>query len=278
MKQMAKGPVVRKKLGFTAAIALLVLVVLLSSCEEKAKPKPEPLWLTDNSAAELELPPEQKQLLDKLMMVGAVLSPGPLQRINPQWTALASEFTGKYVDEWKNPEALKRFAQDLDRKDRAALRRLGEYFRLALCGGVLAEDINAGKREALRGMVELLRYEGESRLWSVRQDESGSHLDSPSLRLLETAIPDAGIALPYDWKPASWYERIYEKWLAWWKENHNFLVYDADAWIYTVKTAAKESGKPLNPVSGEEMTPEEIKAYDAVLARVLDWIKNTRLY
>ena len=261
-----------------SGIFFLVLLVLLSSCEDKPQTGPVFMGQDKDLSGELELIPEQKQLLDKITMIGPVLNPGPVQKINAQWSKLASEFCSKYMNEWKNPEALKRYADNLDRKDQAALRRLGEYFRLSLCGSVLAGDVQAGKREALRGVIELVRHEGESRLWNILQDKSGSYVDSPSLRILETVLPEAGVALDYDWKPVSWHEAIYGKWLAWWKENHRFLVYDSEKQVYTVNAKAKESGKPVNPVSGEEMTPEEIEAYNAVLARILDWIENTRLY
>lgn len=269
---------VRRKKCFTACLSVLAVLVALSSCEEKPKQRPEPAGSGMGLTAELELLPEQKQLLGKLTMIGPVLNPGPVQKMNAQWNMLAAEFTDKYVNEWKNPAALKRFAEGLDRKDQAALRSLGEYFRLSLCGRVLAEDVRAGKREALRGVIELLKYEGETRFWSILQDKSGSYVDSPNLRLLETTLPDAGITLDYDWKPVSWYERVYGMWLAWWNENHSFLVYDRDRRVYIVDKKLKESGKPVNAVSGEEMTPEEIEAYNAVLARILDWIKGTALY
>jgi hypothetical protein len=269
---------IRREICFTAGISLFAALVLLASCGEKQKTGPIIMGPEKSPTEVLELHPEQKQLLDRLVMMSPVLNRGPIQKMNPQWTALASEFTGKYMNEWKNPEALKRYAGELDRKDQAALRTLGEYFRLALCGSVLGEDTCAGKREALRGLIELVKYEGEAGFWNIIQDKSGSCVDSPSLGLLETALPDAGIALDYDWKPAGWYEKVYEQWLAWWKENHSFLIYDRDRQVYIVSRKARESGKPVNPVSGEEMTPEEIKAYDTVLARILDWIKNTALY
>ncbi len=270
--------ITRRRVGSAAGVIFLAVIVVLSSCEEKRKAGPIIMGPEKSAPEELELHPEQKRLLSRLVMMSPVLNPGHVQRINTQWSALASQFCDKYMNEWKNPEALKQYAQELDEKDQAAFQRLNDYFRFFLCGGVLREDTYAGKREALRGIMELVRYEGESRFWSILQNESGSCVESQSLGLLEKVLPEAGVALPYDWKPESWHEKIYGMWLAWWKENHKFLVYDADKQVYKLNSKAKESGKPVNPVSGDEMTPEEIETSDAVLARILDWIKKTRFY
>ncbi len=266
----------------SAAAAANVIVstaalLFLFACAEAPTTEGDSLEPSGKKGERSELFLRQRQLLEKMINTKPTLGAPPNQQLNASFNSMLGKFLEKFKQEWQNPAAMAEFFEEQDEKGKSIVDRLNNYYRLYVCFNPLEQRIRSGDRAAIRGMIELITHEKQAGFWNVIQDKAGTYIPDPQLKVLENTVPEAKVFVRYDLKPIQWYEAVYRRWVSWWDENNRYLQFSQNKKTYFVNEEAKKTGRAIDSISGDKLTPEQTEKYESSLSKLMNWIKDTRL-